>query len=316
MKISLAPLQGYTDWVFRQAYQKYIGGIDEFYTPFLVLQNSGTLKTSHQREAEPFVARSDKLIPQFLCGSIEELKFFENYLSGLGYQKMNWNLGCPYPMVTKRGKGCGLLPYPEKIREILQEGYQAKLELSIKMRLGLNDESEIFPVLEVLKDMPIDEIIIHPRIGKQMYKGSTDWEVFGEALQMCNKRIAFNGDINCVQDFEKLIQQFPQLNHVMIGRGVLKDLFLPAKIKSLEIPLMEEQKLILKKFHDEIFSIYSSYLSGDAQVLQKMKPFWEYFSSHFESERKVFKSIKKSSGLKKYEDAVNNAFREQLSVNS
>ena len=79
MKISLAPLQGYTDWVFRQAYKKHIGGIDQFYTPFLVMQNSGVLKSSHKREVEPFLERKDDLIPQFLGGSVEEFQFFEKY---------------------------------------------------------------------------------------------------------------------------------------------------------------------------------------------------------------------------------------------
>lgn len=312
MKISLAPIQGYSDWVFRQAYEKCIGGVDEFYTPFLVLQNSGEVRTSHKREVEPFAERNNRLVPQFLGGSVEEFQFFENYFSDLGYKKMNWNLGCPFPMVTRKKKGSGLLPYPDKVKEILEKGYSGKIDLSIKMRLGLEDELEIIPVLDAIKEIPIDEIIIHPRFGKQMYKGSANRDFFEQTLGHFSKTIAFNGDIEKREDFEGLISQFPDLNHVMIGRGILKDYWLPAKIKAMKIPSISERKVILRKMHDEIFSCYSSFLSGDTQILQKVKPFWEYFSAHFAEERKVHKKIKKSGGLKKYHEAVSFAFQQDI----
>lgn len=312
MKISLAPLQGYTDWVFRQAYEKCIGGVDEFYTPFLVLQNSREVRTSHKREVEPFLERNNRLVPQFLGGSVEELQFFETYFSELGYKKMNWNLGCPFPMLTRKNKGSGLLPYPEKIKEILEKAYSGKIDLSIKMRLGLEDKAEIFPVLNVIKDFNIDEIIVHPRIGKQMYKGSADRDCFEQIQQNFDKTIAFNGDIERLEDFNSLIARFPDLKHVMIGRGVLKDYWLPAKIKGIDIPSANERKLALRKMHDEVFSTFSSFLSGDTQILQKVKPFWEYFSSQFENEKKVYKGIKKSGGLKKYHEAVSFAFQQNV----
>ena len=312
MKISLAPLQGYTDWVFRQAYKKHIGGIDQFYTPFLVMQNSGVLKSSHKREVEPFLERKDDLIPQFLGGSVEEFQFFENYFSDLGYEKMNWNLGCPFPMVTRKTKGSGLLPHADKIKSILSDGYSSKIDLSIKMRLGLEDKQEIFPVLEILKDMNLTDIIIHPRLGNQMYKGNADRDFFKEVQDRFDFPIAYNGDIETQEDFLSLKADIPNLKDVMIGRGILRDYWLPHKIKGLDIPSAEEKKQILRKMYAEIFDTYSSFLSGDTQLLQKVKPFWEYFSSHFDNERKVFKGIKKSGGFKKYEQAVAFAFQQNV----
>ncbi|MBI9058201.1 MAG: tRNA-dihydrouridine synthase family protein [Labilibaculum sp.] len=312
MKISLAPLQGYTDWVFRQAYKKHIGGIDQFYTPFLVMQNSGVLKSSHKREVEPFLERKDDLIPQFLGGSVEEFQFFEKYFSDLGYEKMNWNLGCPFPMVTRKTKGSGLLPHADKIKSILSDGYSSKIDLSIKMRLGLEDKQEIFPVLEILKDMNLTDIIIHPRLGNQMYKGNADRDFFKEVQDRFDFPIAYNGDIETQEDFLSLKADIPNLKDVMIGRGILRDYWLPHKIKGLDIPSAEEKKQILRKMYAEIFDTYSSFLSGDTQLLQKVKPFWEYFSSHFDNERKVYKGIKKSGGFKKYEQAVAFAFQQNV----
>ena len=312
LKISLAPLQGYTDWVFRQAYNKHIGGIDEFYTPFLVLQNSGEIKSSHKREVEPFAERKANLVPQFLGGTKEEFQFFENYFSDLGYEKMNWNLGCPFSMVTRRQKGSGLLPHANKIEAILREAYTGKIKLSIKMRLGLENKHDIFPVLEILKELKISDIIIHPRLGTQMYKGCPDRDFFMEVQEKFDFPLAYNGDIETKEDFLNLKAEMPNLEHLMIGRGILKDYWLPHKIKNWDIPSPEQKKIILKNIYADVFHTYSSFLSGDNQILQKTKPFWEYFSNHFDNDRKVFKGIKKSGGFKKYEQAVAFAFQQNI----
>lgn len=310
--ISLAPLQGYTDWNFRKTYAKYIGGIDLFYTPFLVLQNSGEIKSAHRKEIEPFDEKSEKLIPQFLGNSVKEIQFFEQYFSDLGYQQMNWNLGCPYPMVTKRGKGSGMLTDPNNIRKVLEEGYSEKIKLSVKTRLGLEKEDDIFPVLDVLNDFPIEELILHPRIGKQLYKGKTNWEQFGKCLSHYKNGITYNGDINNYDDYLRLKEQFPTLSRLMIGRGILMDYWLPYRIKKIALPEEEERKQILKEFHDLYYQSYAEYLSGENQLLQKMKPFWEYFSFHFQNSRKVYKQVKKSVNLKKYDSAVAFAFQQRL----
>lgn len=314
MKISLAPLQGYTDWVFRQAYQKNIGGIDEFYTPFLVLQNDGIVKTAHKREVEPFEARCKDLIPQFLCGNSEELSFFETYFSELGYSKMNWNMGCPYPMVTKKAKGSGLLPNPDKIEDILKTAFHNKLDLSVKLRLGLVDDSEVDSILPILKDYNISEVMLHPRVGKQLYKGKVNLNRFNDLYEKYESYLGYNGDICCKEDFDKIKGLFPTIQHVMIGRGLLKDYWLPHKIKGISLPDSDERRDQLKNMHNDIFQLYSSYLQGDSQIMQKMKPFWEYFSSHFDNDKKVFKAIKKSAGIKKYEQAVEFAFSQQLKL--
>jgi len=308
MKLSLAPLQGYTDLVFRRAFAKYIGGIDQFYTPFLVLQKGDELKSSHRREVEPNVEKD--LIPQFLGNSLNEFVFFRDYLIDLGYKKMNWNLGCPFPMVAKKKKGSGLLLYPDLIEEILSEGLDERIELSVKMRLGYESNEELEAVLKVLNKFKLSEIIIHPRLGKQMYKGEVDIEAFEKAIELSRHPLAYNGDICSLEDYQERLGQFPSLEHMMIGRGVLWDLFLPLKIKGESMPSKSERLDLLEKLHGDIYDSYTSYLSGDTQLLSKLKPMWEYFSANFNNERKVYKGIKKAGGMKKYNAAVAFAFQQ------
>ncbi len=309
ISITLAPLQGYTDWVFKKVYQEYFSSIDQYYTPFLVLQNNGTLKTAHQREIS---AISSNLTPQILCGSSDEMQFFEQYLSDLGYTTMNWNMGCPYPMVTRRKKGSGLLPYPDKVEEILAKGYSHQIKLSVKMRLGLNDPSEIDAILPILNQHGIAEIIIHPRVATQLYKGNANQQMFAAIQKNYPQQLTYNGDILTFENFNELKELVPELQRVMIGRGILMDYWLADKIKGNPIPSAEERFRLLEKFHASIFQLYGSFLSGDTQMLQKLKPFWEYFSFHFNNQRKVFKQIKKANSLEKYQRAVTFAFQQNI----
>jgi len=310
MQLSLAPLQGFTDLVFRRAFAKHIGGIDQFYTPFLVLQNGEVLKTSHRREVDPNV--EENLIPQFIGNSLKEFIFFRDYLVELGYKKMNWNLGCPFPMLAKKKKGSGLLPYPDMIEEILSEGLDERIELSIKLRIGYESSEELEPVLNVLNKFNLSEIIVHPRLGKQMYKGEVDLEAFEKALNLSKHPVVYNGDICNLEDYQQRLEKFPNLEQMMIGRGLLQDLFLALKIKGEELPSANERLDLLEKLHGEIYDSYTSYLSGDTQLLSKLKPMWEYFSANFNNERKVYKAIKKSGGMKKYNAAVAFAFQQGI----
>ena len=44
-------------------------------------------------------------------------------LHDLGYEEVNWNLGCPHKPVRKKQRGSGLLPHPERVDALLaQEG--------------------------------------------------------------------------------------------------------------------------------------------------------------------------------------------------
>ena len=308
MKLALAPLQGFTDLVFRRAFAKYIGGIDQFYTPFLVLQNGGGLKSSHRREVEPRL--EENLVPQFIGNSLKEFVFFRDYLISLGYTKMNWNLGCPFPMLVKKQKGSGLLPFPNMIKEVLSGGLDNRIDLSIKMRIGHDSVQELEPVLTVLNEFKLSEIIVHPRLGIQQYKGEVKLEAFDKVLSLSKHPVVYNGDICSLEDYQQRLEQFPKLEQMMIGRGLLKDLFLARRIKGEDALTVSERLDLLEKIHGYIYDSYSSYLSGNTQILSKLKPIWEYFSCNFNNEKKVYKAIKKAGSINKYNTAVAFAFQQ------
>lgn len=292
-QISLAPLQGYTDYVFRNALNKHMGGIDKFYSPYLRLQNDQTLKRSQITDILP-ENNVLNLIPQILCNTSEAFQWFDNYLSDMGYTEMNWNLGCPYPMVAKRKLGSGLLPFPELIDSILSDcRSNTKLKVSIKLRLGYENPDEINGILNLLEQYPIEEIILHPRIGKDIYKNDANKNAFATCNNITKYKLAYNGDLIHLNDANTVLENNPSVEHLMIGRGLLKNPFLANEIKSGQ-PLDEERKRdTFLQFYMDLHQHYQKSLSGDSHQVNKLLHLWEYFSHLFIQKKKVYKRLKK-----------------------
>jgi len=309
LTIYSSPLQGFTDFRFRNAYQKFFGGVDKFIAPYLRVNGSLAIKPATDRDILPANNRSLVLIPQIITKDAGEFLFVAKHVQKLGYTELNWNLGCPYPMIAKRGMGSGLLSMPEKINDILTRVYaESDIQVSVKMRLGYESPGEIFQVLPVLEKYRLSNITIHPRIGKQLYKGDVDLKTFEECLGQSSHKIFYNGDITSVQRFRELKERFPTINNWMIGRGLIADPFLPSMIKENNPSYPENRYEIFNSFHDALFSSYEEALSGPKHLLMKMYSFWEFFIQSFPGYPKGLKKIKKAQSISAYREAVKSLF--------
>ena len=314
-KIYFAPLQESTDHIYRMAHAKYFGGIDKYFAPYILRQNDGTVKNSHQRDINPVNNGGYPLIPQILAGNSHDFIVLAGLLQETGYHEINWNLGCPYPMVTNKGLGSGLLPYPERIRVILEESLpRFKCRLSVKMRSGLHTSDEIFQVIDVLNDFPIHEVILHPRVAKQLYKGVPDEELFAEVSRRIKHPLVYNGDLTSVEDFGRLKNLFGSTESWMVGRGILKNPFLPNLLRTGSLPEKEKCEETLRNFHEELLIGYSGILNGNSHLLMRMEKFWSYFCFAFPDPHETFKRIKKAANMTKYELAVNENFSQLRST--
>ena len=310
LKIYFAPLQESTDYIYRNAHSKYFGSVDKYFAPYIVRQNDGSIKKSHLRDIQAENNIGYPLIPQILAGNANDFVFLAKVLQDNGYGEINWNLGCPYPMVTNKGLGAGLLPNPEKIKAILEESLpQISAKISVKLRTGLTSHDGILNVAAVLKEFPLSEIILHPRFAKQLYKESPNVEIYRNVIEILGQHLIYNGDIEIINDFNRLTELFPDSITWMIGRGILKNPFFPSTLKGLPIPDKGQKAKILRNFHDEIILGYSRLLSGNSHLLMRMEKFWSYFSFVFPDQHKTFKRIKKAANISKYEIAVNENFQ-------
>lgn len=312
MSITLlsSPLQGFTDFRFRNAFHRYFGGIDTFYSPYIKLNGKLVIKGSYERDILPENNTTLEVIPQIITNDAEEFLFVANYVQQLGYKELNWNLGCPYPMVAKCGMGSGLISNTSQIEHILKRVHnETDIIVSMKMRMGYENPTEILDVFPILEQYPIKNIAIHARIGKQLYKGGVDLDSFQKCLDTSKQKIYYNGDITSVEKFRMMQERFPSIDHWMIGRGLIADPFLPSMIKNNTTEYPKNKLEIFEAFHDTIYQEYDAYLSGPTPIRMKMLGFWEYFSESFSNPQKTFKKIKKVGNSKNYEIAVKEIFK-------
>ena len=307
-----SPLQGFTDFRFRNAQNKLFGGIDTFYSPYIRLNGKMVVKRSYERDLLPENNLGLEVIPQVITNDADEFLFVANYVRELGYKELNWNLGCPYPMVTKSGMGSGLINNPDKINHILDRAHsETDIIVSIKMRLGYENSEEILDVLPILDTYPIKNIAIHARTGKQLYKGGVHLDAFQQCIDSTIHKLYYNGDITSVAKFHEMQQRFPSINHWMIGRGLISDPFLPSMIKNNTSEYPANKIELFSAFHDTLYAIYSESLSGSTHILLKMYHLWEYFSVTFSNPHKILKKIKKAQSIRNYEAAVEEIFKNE-----
>jgi tRNA-dihydrouridine synthase len=304
-----SPLQGFTDFRFRNAQHKHFGGIDTYYAPYIRLNGKLEIKSSYQKDLAPENNKVNELIPQVMTNDATEFLFVADYVKQLGYKELNWNLGCPYPMVTKRCMGSGLIQDWQRIDALLEKVHQeSDIIVSMKMRMGYEVSTEILDVFPILDKYPIKNIAIHARIGKQLYKGGVDLDAFERCLPATRHKIYYNGDITSVESFLDRAQRFPSIDHWMIGRGLIADPFLPTMIKSGNHNYPSNRMEQFASFHESLYRSYESALSGSSHVLTKMESFWEYFSTVFPNPHKTYKLIKKAKNAPHYHDAVQRIF--------
>ena len=307
-----SPLQGFTDFRFRNAFNKYFGGIDTFYAPYIRFNGKMEIKSAYERDLLPKNNTVVELIPQIMTNDADEFLFVAKYVQQMGYKELNWNMGCPYPMVTNRCLGSGLISDKVRIDEILKKVHaESDITVSLKMRMGYDAPTEILEVFPVLDKYPIKNIAIHARIGKQLYKGGVDLDSFQKCLDKTKHKIYYNGDITSVAKFNEMTERFPTIDHWMMGRGLIADPFLPSMIKNNTFDYPENRLEIFSKFHNTIFHEYDESLSGHTQTILKMLGFWEYFSTSFSNPHKTFKKIKKAKNINAYEDAVKDIFEKE-----
>ena len=300
-----SPLQGFTDFRFRNAFHHYFGGIDTFYAPYIRFNGKLKIKQSYQNDLLPENNSTLEVIPQIMTNNADEFLLVVKYVQSLGYKELNWNLGCPYPMVTKSGMGSGLICNPTKIDEILKRVHnETDITVSMKMRMGYDHAEEILDTFPILDNYPLKNIAIHARIGKQLYKGPVDLDAFERCMSNTKHKLYYNGDITSVAAFKNMQARFPSLDHFMIGRGLIADPFLPQMIKNDATEYPENRWDIFEEFHNTIYKQYDDYLSGPTPIKMKMLGFWEFFSQSCSNPQKTYKAIKKASNPFKYKQAV------------
>lgn len=318
MKFYLAPMEGLTGFVFRNAYQKHFGDIDTYFTPFI---NNKKMNYKEIKDILPEHNKGMHVVPQILTNRAEDFLAIAKELGNYGYESVNLNLGCPSGTVVTKHRGAGFLAVPEELDHFLEEIFaDCPLRISVKTRIGINDAGEWERILSIYEKYPMEELIIHPRVQKDFYNNTPDMDAFLYAVENSRHTLCYNGDICSVDDYKAWIQKMEgkdrehgsgstaqHTEHMMLGRGILRNPGLVGELMG-HAPITKDQ---FHAFHDDVLEGYLDVMSGERNTLFRMKELWFYFAKYFTEPEKYVKQIKKTQRVAEYRVIVDNLFREQ-----
>ena len=302
MRYYFAPLEGLTDSIFRSLHSKYFSGVDRYYTPFLSPTVHRGLTAKEARE----IPRADTLtyeaVPQLLTKVSEDFLWLTGVCADLGYKEVNLNTGCPSGTVTAKGKGSGMLRDLPALEAFLDDIFaKSPLPVSIKTRIGFYDPDEFPAILELYNQYPIKELTIHPRIRADFYKSPVKMEAFRYALEHSKNPLCYNGDLISLKKVAAFEKEFPMIESVMIGRGLVAD---PGMLTPGGTDITA-----LEAFYDELFAVYTDVFGGTRNAMFRLKENWRHLLCKFEGSEKLGKRLKKTTDAAEYKAITREIFR-------
>ena len=295
-----APMEGLTDSVYRRVHHKYFGGVDRYYMPFFSPTIHRCLTKKEDRELPMADSVSFQAVPQIMTKVPEDFLWAAQVYRDRGYEQANLNIGCPSGTVVAKGKGAGMLRDLDALDRFLDKIFnRAPLPISVKTRLGVDDDENFPRLMEILNQYPLRELIVHPRVRKDFYKNPLHMACFDHAVSVSKNPLCFNGDVCSLDDLRAIRDTYPSLSGVMLGRGLVAD---PGMLSG------GTTADALKAFHDELLDSYTQVFGSQRNAIFRLKENWFYMAHKFDGGDKLFKSLRKSTDFAQYQAIAGEIF--------
>ena len=294
-----APIQGLTETAWRHFHHMIYGdGITRYHTPFLRVER-GEIRRRDLRHLGSDFNKDIRLTPQIILRDLREFRMLCDAVAEAGYRQIDINMGCPFPPQVHHGRGAGMIADTELLSALGDEmrGRYSDIEFSLKMRLGVESPDEWRVSADAVNSLPLSHVTVHPRTARQQYQGELWLDEFAALLAGSAHPVIYNGDITHPSHIDDILSRDPSLAGVMIGRGLFSRPSIVAEWLAGEEWDESRRHEAMMRLHSMVYGHYRDTLSGDAQVLGKVKPFWEYLAPSLD--RKAMKAIKKSKYDKK-----------------
>ena len=303
MEYCFAPMEGLTDSVYRAVHHKHFPGVDRYFMPFISPTVHRCLTPREARELPPAADHSFRAVPQLMTKVAEDFLWAASVCKDLGYDEVNLNLGCPSGTVTAKGKGSGMLRDPEYLDSFLEAIFAASpLPISLKTRIGYADPQEFPRLLEIYNRYPVKQLTVHPRVRQQFYDGNVDMDAFRYCVENAKMPLCYNGDLSSQADAEKLVAAFPQVDSVMIGRGLIAD---PGMLTENGTTAKA-----LEGFMEELFDTYRIVFGSSRNAMFRLKENWRLILKAHPAPEKLQKKLLKTTDETDFKAITQALYRE------
>ena len=302
MRYDFAPLEGLTDSIYRRLHHQYFGSVDRYFTPFFSPTIHRSLTPREARELPKADSVGFVVVPQLLTRVPEDFLWMAGVCRDLGYAEVNLNVGCPSGTVTAKGKGSGMLRDLERLDAFLDSVFASTpLPVSVKTRTGFESPEEFGSILQVYNRYPIKEVIIHPRVRKAFYNGAVDMDAFRFALQESKNPLCYNGNLCTKAQISAFSREFPEVEAIMIGRGLIADpgLLSPKGTTSAA----------LEEFHNALLEKYTREFNGSRNAMFRLKENWRHWLCKFADSEKLGRRLRKATDVNEYKAITRDIFR-------
>ena len=306
MKIYLAPLEGVTGYVYRNAYHQTFENADKYFIPFVAPHPGGSFSERERNDLLPENNRGMYAVPQIMTKNADDFLQLVEELKEWNYREINLNAGCPSNTVVAKNRGAGLLDDPYTLNKLLDGIYsRVDVRVSVKTRIGMEDPEEFYDILKVYNSYPIHELIIHPRVRSDYYKNSPNLDMFEYALEHSRNPVVYNGDLNTLENVQAFRERFPNEETVMIGRGLLRNPGLIEEIKGKGAADINS----FKEFHDRLLEGYEKDMDHNPVLLFKMKEIWSHMSRHISGSEEYLGNIRRATEIPVYKALTDELFQ-------
>ena len=301
MRYDFAPLEGLTDSIYRRLHHRYFGGVDRYFTPFFSPTVHRSLTPREARELPKADTMEFSVVPQLLTKVPEDFLWMAGVCRDFGYREVNLNIGCPSGTVTAKGKGAGMLRDIEGLDAFLDSVFaETPLPISVKTRIGFEKPEEFGGILDIYNRYPIKELIIHPRVRKAFYNGPVDMDAFRCGLRQSKAPVCYNGSLRTKEDIAAFSADFPEVDAIMLGRGLIAD-------PGLLTPVGTTAKT-LEAFHDALLAEYTEAFGGSRNAMFRLKENWRHWLCKFEDSEKLGKRLRKTTDVNDYKAITREIF--------
>ena len=229
--VALAPMDGVTDWVYRELLTDLHGGdsgISLCVSEFVRVTERRVVDHVLRRHC-PELDHGGKtragvpVFVQILGGNPEPMAATAARAAELGAPGVDINFGCPAKTVNRHDGGATILKCPQRVEAItaaVRKAVDDRVPVTVKIRLGWSDADAVEDVARAAEHGGADWLTIHARTRLQLYRPPVDWPALGRAQAAVSFPVVANGDIDSVQTL-RACGATSGCSAFMVGRGAM-----------------------------------------------------------------------------------------------